>query len=210
MRKLFLAILCFFVVTGISVAEEAAELSASKAKLVEIRGMLDEVAVLKEKNDPVWQPKVYKAFNELKKVYTAEIDNDEMYLLFAKSYYYNERRGKALSSLKKALYFDPSNIESLMFKGDIYLDDLKRSNDSSEDKRISEARKYGLEQYEAALKAPGISKETEAMIYLRIGDLYELTSEKGKAQEAWSKAVSAAPGSASALKSEEKLNKLKK
>jgi len=195
--------------TGISVAEEAAELSASKAKLVEIRGMLDEVAVLKEKNDSVWQPKVYKAFNELKKVYTAEIDNAEMYLLFARSYHYNDRRNKALTTLKKVFYFDPTNVEGLMLKGDIFFDDLKKM-DSFADRSLSIEKQNGLEQYEAALKAPGISKETEAMIYLRIGDLYELTSEKGKAQEAWSKAVSAAPGSASALKSEEKLNKLKK
>ncbi|HBG47650.1 MAG TPA: hypothetical protein DDW94_11785 [Deltaproteobacteria bacterium] len=209
MRKLFSAIICFFVLTGISVAEEAAELSASKAKLVEIRGMLDEVAVLKEKNDSVWQPKVYKAFNELKKVYTAEIDNAEMYLLFARSYHYNDRRNKALTTLKKVFYFDPTNVEGLMLKGDIFFDDLKKM-DSFADRSLSIEKQNGLEQYEAALKAPGISKETEAMIYLRIGDLYELTSEKGKAQEAWSKAVSAAPGSASALKSEEKLNKLKK
>jgi len=208
-RKLFSAIICFFVLTGISVAEEAAELSASKAKLVEIRGMLDEVAVLKEKNDSVWQPKVYKAFNELKKVYTAEIDNAEMYLLFARSYHYNDRRNKALTTLKKVFYFDPTNVEGLMLKGDIFFDDLKKM-DSFADRSLSIEKQNGLEQYEAALKAPGISKETEAMIYLRIGDLYELTSEKGKAQEAWSKAVSAAPGSASALKSEEKLNKLKK
>ena len=209
MRKLFSAIICFFVLTGISVAEGAAELSASKAKLVEIRGMLDEVAVLKEKNDSVWQPKVYKAFNELKKVYTAEIDNAEMYLLFARSYHYNDRRNKALTTLKKVFYFDPTNVEGLMLKGDIFFDDLKKM-DSFADRSLSIEKQNGLEQYEAALKAPGISKETEAMIYLRIGDLYELTSEKGKAQEAWSKAVSAAPGSASALKSEEKLNKLKK
>jgi len=196
----------FFIITAVAVFVFSAGLSwaedtaAFQEKVKKVTVLLDEVRDMKARNEAGWKAKDYKVYAMLWPIFAEDRTSAEVYLLFARCFWYNDRLDKATSSLRKASYYAPLNIDILIFTGDMYSGEIKKHRvgfqdwDGNEEDSSIEQHK-ALRAYEAALKVEGINAATKGSVYLRLGDMYELVRESGRAKKSWQKAIDIAPGS---------------
>lgn len=173
-----------------------------KTRLATAKELVDKVATLKEQNDHSWETGVEVAYNTLRRLNIESPASPEVYLLLARCYYYNNRTTKAKKAIEKALFFNPTYLEAFMFKGDMCVKEVISMLCSRQD--VEKA-------YGAALIVPGIDKDTESLIYLKLGDfylMYSYSKDKEKAKELWQKAVSNAPDSSAAKIAQDKLQQI--
>lgn len=204
---LFLAVAVFVFNVGVSMAKD---FDAFHKEVKEVSALLDEVRDLKARNDATWKPKVYEAFGRLKSLLVQDRSSAEVYLLFARCYWYNDRFGQANSSIRKARYFAPDNIDILIFAGDMYSGEIKKNLagfqewDGSEYDSTDE--QYNARRaYELALKVEGIDTNIKGRIYVKLGDLYQSVRESARARLLWQKAIDVAPESEAAKEAEARL-----
>lgn len=183
-----------------------------KTRLATAKELVDKVATLKEQNDPSWETGVEIAYNTLRRLNIESPASPEVYLLLARCYYYNNRTTKAKKAIEKALFFNPTYLEVFMFKGDMCVKEVISMLTSPEGTYSSLCSRQDVEKaYGAALIVPGIDKDTESLIYLKLGDFYHMynySKDKEKAKELWQKAVSNAPDSSAAKIAQSKLQQV--
>lgn len=165
----------------------------------------EQAKVFKTQKNPVWKTKIYKSFGDLKRLFPSNKTSADIYLSFAKCYWVNNRLQKADTSLRKALYFNPSYMDAYIFKGNMYLEEgriLKKTISPVPTDTLNRDRdkykKYCSKSKESFKAALGLSSEsnneTKAMIHLRLGDTYHyLYDNKEDALKEWNKAASLAP-----------------
>lgn len=193
-----------------------------RLKLGVIDTTTEQAKVFKAQNNPVWKTKIYKAFGDLKRLFPANKTSPDIYLSFAKCYWVNNRLDKADTSLRKALYFNPSYMDAYIFKGNMYLEEgkiLKKAISpvptDAFDSDHEKYEKYCSKSKESFKSALGLSSEsnneTKAMIHLRLGDTFhDLYDNKEGAIEEWNKAATLAPDCIWGKEAKQKLNKYKK
>ncbi|MFQ5586373.1 MAG: tetratricopeptide repeat protein [Thermodesulfobacteriota bacterium] len=197
MKKGLSKVLVFVVLSAMMMAVSpvfAQDSNVFQEKLEKVRALVDEVEVLKELDDPAWNPKVYEAFNELKRLYVQDRTSPDLYLLFAKCYWYNDRPEKAKGSLRKALYFDSHHVESLILKGDIISGEIKKQIGEEWYEPFGD-KHQAKKAYETALGVEGLDVDTQSLINLKLGNMYEVLNLKRKARYYWQKAYEIAPKS---------------
>lgn len=201
----------FFAFSGWASAEVAADFDQ---RLSATREKVDRVAEFKQKGDPSWEKDLKAVYGELLAMIKENRRSAEAYYLTARCYYYNGSPRKAIKALKHAIKIDPSYVDALVLSGDMHAEIIKKiiNNGFSTDIEgaIYSDSSDGAKAYETALKVVGLSKETEANIYLKLGDLnnlHESPHRKKAAREFWQKAAETLPESAVAKDALERLNK---
>lgn len=202
-------IIFFFAFSGLASAEAAGDFSQ---RLQTAREKVDRVAEFKQNGDPSWEKELKAVYGELLAMIRENRQSAEAYYLTARCYYYNGSPRKAIKALRHAIKIDPSYVQALVLKGDMHAEIIRNiiKNDFSTNLEgsIYSDSKDGAKAYETALKVVGLSKETEADIYLKLGDLnllHESPQRKNAAREFWNKAIETAPEGAAAKSATERL-----
>jgi len=214
----YLRLLVFFCAVSlfISIAPESLALDPAdfKAQLGVIDTTLEQARVLKADKNPSWKHKVYEAYGDLKRIFRGHTTSPEVYLLFAKSYWINNRFGKAEKSLRKAFYYKPGYTEAFILSGDMYLEEAEKTegkmgfmeDDKDLRKDFEKYRSKAKSSYEKVLAGADLDTVTRASLYYKLGNTYHsLYGNKIKAREQWSRAVSTLPDSVWGKKAQEKL-----
>ncbi len=204
-------IVFFFAFSGLAFAEVAGDFSQ---RLTAAREKVDRVAEFKEKGDPSWEKDLKAVYGELLALIKENRQSAEAYYLTARCYYYNGSPRKAIKAAKSAIKINPSYIDGLVLIGDMHVEIIKNiiKNDFSTNLEgsIHSDSRDATKAYETALKVVGLSKEAEANIYLKLGDLnilHESPQRKNAARGFWSKAVETAPEGVAAKTAAERLKK---
>ncbi len=182
-----------------------------KVSLGMIDATLEEARVLKAKKDKGWKSKVYEAFGKLKGIFRANAASPAIYVSFAKSYWINDRFGKAERSLKKAFYYDSGYADAYILKGDMFYERSKEGrvdpfNESADDSY--ESQRIARTSYEQVITSEDKDPYMQAMMNYKLGELYGYHSFKGKCKEFLTKALETSPDSYWGIMSKEKLSKL--
>ncbi len=201
----------FFAFSGSAFAEAAGDFNQ---RLSAAREKVDRVAEFKQKGDPSWEKDLKAVYSELLGLIKENRQSAEAYYLTARCYYYDGSPRKAIKAAKNAIRIAPSYVEALVFTGDMHVEIMKniiRNEFSSNiEGAIYSDSRDAAKAYETALKVVGLSKEAEANIYLRLGDLnylHESPQRKNAAREFWNKAAETLPDSGAARSALERLNK---
>lgn len=183
-------------------------------RLSAAREKVDRVAEFKLKGDPSWEKDLKAVYGELLALIKENRQSAEAYYLTARCYYYDGSPRKAIKAAKNAIKIAPSYVDALVFTGDMHTEIIRniiRNEFSSNiEGAIYSDSRDATKAYETALKVVGLSKETEANIYLKLGDLnnlHESPQRKNAAREFWEKASETAPESAVAKSALERLDK---
>lgn len=201
----------FFAFSGLALAEVAGDFSQ---RLTAAREKVDRVAEYKLKGDPSWEKDLKAVYGELLGLIKENRQSAEAYYLTARCYYYNGSPRKAIKAAKNAIKIDASYVDGLVFIGDMHAEIIKNiiKNDFSTNLEgsIHSDSRDATKVYEMALKVVGLSKEAEANIYLKLGDLnilHESPQRKNAARAFWQKAAETLPEGVAAKSAVERLNK---
>lgn len=183
-------------------------------RLLAAAGKVDRVAEFKLKGDPSWEKELKAVYGELLGLIKENRQSPLAYYLTARCYYYNGSPRKAIKAAKNAIKIDPSYVDALVFTGDMHVEIIKNIIKNEFSSNIEGAiysdSRDATKAYETALKVVGLSKETEANIYLKLGDLnnlHESPQRKNAAREFWNKAKETLPDSGAAKAALERLDK---
>lgn len=214
MKKFVLAFFTvLFLAFGISYAQEAAS-DGFQEKLKSLGERVDRVEAMKQEKDPAWEKEVMEAYADLTRLLREKPTSAETYYLLARCFDLNERPRKAKKAVEKAMYFDPAFINAYLFYGDLNVRSIKRNlrdvKAEDYDTEFYTQKRHALKAYDRALAVQGIDKDTQGLIYLKIGDLHDIfPRDKKEAVSFWQKAVDAAPESQAGKKAQERLARAK-
>ncbi|MFH1992106.1 MAG: FlgO family outer membrane protein [Pseudomonadota bacterium] len=172
-------------------------------EMAEVDPIIEEARQLKASGDPSWEIKCKEALAKLKPIYKRYPTSAEVFISYAKAYFVADSMRRVNKCFKKAVYYNPNNIEAYVMQGDMnYTYGVRIGAQRSRDYNLD---KIAQDAYEAAArKSP--NKDLQAMMYHKIGNIYDELSEKPeKAKEYWQKAVAIAPGSEAARLAGERL-----
>jgi TolB-like protein len=173
----------------------------SKAKFGTIDEKVERARALKAEGNSQWKSLVMEAFRDAKLAYRTNTRSPEVFLLFAKCYWVNNRLKKAEGSLQKAFYFNSKFTDGYIFRGEMYYEEgLKGSY---------KFKARAKSSFESAMMGTDIDNETKAMILYKLGKVHsDLYDDKTKAKELWNKAVESAAGSTWGSRAQESLASL--
>lgn len=187
------------------------EESSFDKRLVAAELQLEKIAVHKENKDSSWKKELEEAYLELRRLSYEKQNSSELYLLFAKSYRYNDNISKAIKATEKALFFKPLYIDALILMGDLHTETIMRNfydETGDADLYFYSKRKKAVESYETALKIAEGDHSIVSGIYLKLGDLNNIFPlSKKTAKDYWKKAYEIAPESSTAKMALERLQK---
>jgi tetratricopeptide (TPR) repeat protein len=173
----------------------------SKAKFGTIDEKVERARALKAEGNSQWKSLVMEAFRDAKLAYRTNARSPEVFLLFAKCYWVNNRLKKAEGSLQKAFYFNSKFTDGYIFRGEMYYEEGLKGYYKFKDRAKS--------SFESAMMGTDIDNETKAMILYKLGKVHsDLYDDKTKAKELWNKAVESAAGSTWGSRAQESLASL--
>lgn len=194
-----------------SLAQDQPCVDANEAgtRLKSVTALIDTVPDLQAKSDPALKITLKGIYVELVKLNLEKPTSADVYFQMARYYRVKSQNWSVMKHLDKALFFNPLHVDALIMKGDLFTERFRENILSG----FEDSYKRARIAYEAALNTDGLSKEAEAGIYLRLGDLndiYELPAKKAEAREYWKKAVDTAPGGSASSAALERLDKVSK
>lgn len=208
------AVFFLMFVFAFSVSASAEVAGDYAQRLSAAREKVDRVAEYKQKGDPSWEKDLKAVYRELLGLIKENRQSTEAYYLTARCYYYDGSPRKAIKAAKNAIRIDPSYVDALVFIGDMHVEIIKNiiKNEfsSNVEGAIYSDSRDATKVYETALKVVGLSKEMEANIYLKLGDLsilHDSPQRKKAAREFWNKAAETLPDSDVAGSAAERLEK---
>jgi hypothetical protein len=158
------------------------EARKTEAKFSVIDEKVERARRLKAEGNSQWNTLVMEAFRDAKLAYRTNARSPEVWLLFAKCYWVNNRLRKAEASLQKAFYFNSRFTDGYIFRGEMYYEEGLKGHDKYKNMAKS--------SFESALMGGDMDGETKAMILYKLGKVYaDLYKNETKAKELWSKAV---------------------
>ncbi len=206
--------LCFMTMTfaasdAVSQDQPCIDANGSDTRLKSVTALIDALPDLRAKSDPALKATLKGIYVELVKLNLEKPTSAEVYFQMARYHRAKSNSWSVMKHLDKALFFNPLHVDALILKGDLFAERFRENILSG----FEDSYKRAKLAYEAALKTDGLSKEVEAGIYLRLGDLndiYELPAKKAEAREYWKKAVDSAPGGTACAAALERLEKVSK
>lgn len=177
--------------------------SAVQARLSTIDPLIEELKRLKDAGNPQWKIVNRNMFVSLKLALHDYPYSSEVYYYYARAYYLHGNWKGASKFLHKTFYYDPHNVDALIFKGDMNYDYGKKSGwyVASRLRLDMTAR----EAYEAAANLIE-DDQLKAEIYLKIGNVYaDLSRDNKNAKRYWQKCISIAPDSQAAQLANQRL-----
>ncbi len=165
---------------------------------------------------PDWQSDVYSAFSDARALAKVKPRAPEVYLLFAKCFWANNRLRKAEKSLEKAFYFRHDYADAHIFRGKMYFAEARNAGNSKSSGWFSSLggkdkyRSIAKSSFESALDIPDLNSTQKAEVHYRLGNIFSsLYDSPDEAKGHWSRAVSSDPHSTWAQLAREKLDALK-
>lgn len=205
----FFMTMTFTASNAVSQDQPCVDANESGTRLKSVTALINTVPDLQAKSDPALKITLKGIYVELVKLNLEKPTSADVYFQMARYYRFKSQNWSAMKHLDKALFFNPLHVDALIMKGDLFTERFRENILSG----FEDSYKRARIAYEAALKADGLSKEVEAGIYLRLGDLndiYELPAKKAEAREYWKKAVDTAPGCTASSAALERLDKVSK
>ncbi len=189
-----------------------------KIRITLINATIEEAKILKSANNSVWKSKVHAAFGELKGIYRANTTSPEVFIAFARCYALNDRPEKADKSLRKALYYRPGDINTIIAKGDIYFEKSKkvllaagvkkRGNFCGGNCQMRKDKKAAIKYYYEALSRSDLDAGSKAMINYRIAEVSSYHGNRKNEIKHLNKVVELSPDSYWGNESRMRLSKL--
>ncbi len=183
--------------------EVKAPRSAAQARLSSIDPLIEELKSLKDAGNPQWKIVNRKMFVSLKLALHDYPYSSEVYYYYARAYYLHGNWKGASNFLHKTFYYDPHNVDALIFKGDMDYDYGKKSG-----WYVANRLRLDMTAREAYEAAANLVEDVQlkAEIYLKIGDVYaDLSRDKTNAKRYWQKCISIAPDSQAAQLASQRL-----
>ena len=172
---------------------------SGKTSLPKIDALLQEATRLKRAGDYQWRRKTKEVAVTLKKMLRQDKRSPLLYYYYGKMYIVEGLFSKAAKYLARAVKFDRQYHQAYVLQGDAYYYWGKQGAS------VKKLGKRAIKAYKLALKYSD-SATSNAMIYLKMGNVYdELFKKRKSAKQYWQKAAEAAPGSRVATFAKKKL-----
>ncbi|MDT8317181.1 MAG: FlgO family outer membrane protein [bacterium] len=170
------------------------------AGIEEVDAKFEEAKRLKDAGDANWKLPFREATMFLKQELKKNKKSPLINLYFAKVYLLEDKYGKAVKYIDKAISYDKNYLEAFILKGDICHEWGKLRPRS-----WGKVEKWGVQAYSSAAKISS-DNNVKAMMSYKTGNLYaDISANKKAAVRNWKRAVSIAPDSEAARLARESL-----
>lgn len=162
--------------------------------------VLEQARMMRAAKDPAYEKLVLSAYASLKRLTSGSYDDPDWCLAMAKAFWLNGRPQKARKAIEKALYYRKDFPEALMLRADVSFDECLNMPGPSYAANPGgvplECAGDVLKEYEAVLRAAGLSRDLQSEACCKMGDAEWTIKGKNRAALGWwEKAASAGPES---------------
>ncbi len=183
-----------------------------KYHLALIDALLEKSWDMKEAGNKNWKAVAIEGKTKIKDIYRDNLTNADYWILYSKLSAIVDRERNLSGGIKKALYYRPGDVKTLIIKGDLFFRLAKTTSrnhvfdDESGDTRKSRARK-AKQAYKSALKDKNLSDEQRAYVCYSLGELNsQLFHDKRSSAKFWEQSVQASADSKWGTLSKERLD----
>ena len=168
-----------------------------KYRFALIDTLLEKSWDMKEAGNQNWKTVAIEGKTKLKDIYRDNLTNADYWILYSKLSAIVDRERNLSGGIKKALYYRPGDVKTLIIQGDLLFRLAKKTSinhvfdDESGDTRKSRARK-AKRAYKSALKNKNLSDEQKAYVCYSLGELEsKMFHDRRSSAKFWEQSVQA-------------------